>query len=67
MNPATREAKLALVKILNEAELDPATEVVVAPPTLYLIPLKESIRKEIKVAAQNCYFKDSGAFTGEIR
>jgi triosephosphate isomerase len=34
---------------------------------LYLIPLKEVLRKEIQIAAQNCYFKDSGAFTGEIR
>ncbi|KAJ3756768.1 Triosephosphate isomerase [Lentinula raphanica] len=67
MNPANRKDKVALVKLLNEAELDPATEVVVSPPALYLISVKESIRKDIKVAAQNCYLKDSGAFTGEIR
>lgn len=42
-------------------------EVVIAPPTIYLIPVKDSIRKDIKIAAQNCYFKESGAFTGEIR
>jgi hypothetical protein len=42
-------------------------EVVVAPPTLYLLPLKEIARKEIALAAQNCYSKASGAFTGEIR
>ncbi|KIK63264.1 hypothetical protein GYMLUDRAFT_40973 [Collybiopsis luxurians FD-317 M1] len=66
MNPATREAKQALVKVLNDAELDQNTEVVVAPPSLYLIPLQEIIRKDVKVAAQNCYYKDSGAFTGEI-
>ena len=42
-------------------------EVVIAPPALYLIPLKELVKPEIKVAAQNCYFKGSGAFTGEIR
>jgi len=66
MNPITRKDKLALVKVLNDAELDPAVEVVVSPPALYLIPLAESIRKDIKIAAQNCYFKDSGAFTGEI-
>ncbi|KAF5390992.1 hypothetical protein D9757_004047 [Collybiopsis confluens] len=66
MNPTTREAKEALVKILNEADLDQNTEVVVAPPSLYLIPLQDIIRKDVKVAAQNCYFKDSGAFTGEI-
>lgn len=42
-------------------------EVVIAPPTIYLLPFKDAIRKDIKVAAQNCYSKDSGAFTGEIR
>lgn len=42
-------------------------EVVIAPPAIYLIPVAESVRKEIKVAAQNCYVKPSGAFTGETR
>jgi len=66
MNPATREAKRALVKILNDATLDPNTEVVIAPPALYLIPIIDLLRKDVKVAAQNCYSKTSGAFTGEI-
>jgi triosephosphate isomerase len=66
MNPANREQKRVLVKLLNEADIDPATEVVIAPPTLYLIPLAETIRKDIKVSAQNVYSKNSGAFTGEI-
>jgi len=66
MNPGSREQKEALVNLLNEAQLDSKTDVVIAPPSLYLIPLKELIKKEIQVAAQNCYFKDSGAFTGEI-
>jgi len=66
MNPITREAKFALVKTLNEAKLDPNTEVVIAPPMLYVLPLADIIRKDIQVAAQNCYFKESGAFTGEI-
>lgn len=43
------------------------TEVVLAPPAIYLLTLKEILRKEIKIAAQNCYVKASGAFTGEIR
>jgi triosephosphate isomerase len=42
-------------------------EIVIAPPSLYLIPLKDTVRSELQVSAQNCYFKDSGAFTGEIR
>jgi len=41
--------------------------VVIAPPAIWLISLKELVRGDIKVAAQNAYFKDSGAFTGEIR
>ncbi len=40
-------------------------EVVVAPPTLYAIAVAELLRKDVKVAAQNCYIKASGAFTGE--
>ena len=43
------------------------TEVVVSPPAIYLIPLQEKLRKDVKIAAQNCYLRPSGAFTGEIR
>jgi len=66
MNPSTRKAKIALAEILNKATLDPNVEVVIAPPALYLIPLKETLREDIKVSAQNCYFQEKGAFTGEI-
>lgn len=86
MNPSSRELKKGIVKILNEADVDPNTgdcailslflhslvlisrlEVVIAPPTLYIIPLAEVLRKDFKVAAQNAYIKTSGAFTGETR
>ena len=43
------------------------TEVVIAPPSIYLIPASETVRGNIKIAAQNCYYKETGAFTGEIR
>jgi len=66
MNPASREQKRALVKALNDATLDPNTEVIIAPPHLYLIPVLETLRKDIKVSAQNSYIQPSGAFTGEI-
>ena len=42
-------------------------EVVVAAPALYVAYAREKIKKEIGVAAQNCYKAASGAFTGEIR
>jgi triosephosphate isomerase len=88
MNPASRDAKRALIKTLNDATLDPDTgelkeflvpptpssrpnnsieEVVIAPPALYLIQILDLLRKDVKVAAQNCHSKTSGAFTGEIR
>jgi len=66
MNPSTRDQKKALVKTLNDADIDPSTEVVISPPALYLIPVLDSIRKDVKVSAQNAYIKESGAFTGEI-
>nr|GAT60649.1 predicted protein [Mycena chlorophos] len=66
MNPNTVAEKKKLVALLNEADIDSSVEVVIAPPSLYLLPLKDILRPEIQVAAQNCYFKDSGAFTGEI-
>jgi len=66
LNPPSLQAESSLIDSLNKADLDPSTEVVIAPPSIYLIPVKESVRKDVKVAAQNCYFKESGAFTGEI-
>jgi len=66
MNPASREQKRYIVKILNDADVDRNTEVVIAPPALYILPLADSLRKDFKVAAQNAYIKATGAFTGEI-
>ncbi|THH06146.1 hypothetical protein EW146_g9707 [Bondarzewia mesenterica] len=66
MNPVTRDQKRVLIKTLNDATLDPRTEVVIAPPSLYLIPVRESLREDVKLSAQDCYIKVSGAFTGEI-
>ena len=43
-----------------------ATEVVIAPPSLYLLITREHLRKGIEVAAQNVFDKPNGAFTGEI-
>ena len=35
-------------------------EVVISPPALYLLPLADAIKgSNIKIAAQNCNFKDS--------
>ncbi|KAK4971850.1 triosephosphate isomerase [Elasticomyces elasticus] len=55
-----------IVEHLNNAKIDPSTEVVIAPPALYLLLTREHLRKEIEVAAQNVFDKPNGAFTGEI-
>ena len=41
-------------------------EVVVAPPALYLLQVREALRSGIEVAAQNVFDKPNGAYTGEI-
>jgi len=41
-------------------------ETVIAPPSLYLLLVREHLRPEIEVAAQNVFDKPNGAFTGEI-
>ena len=45
----------------------PCPEVVVSPPFVYIPLTKSIIRKDIAVAAQNCWVKKGGAFTGEVR
>jgi triosephosphate isomerase len=41
-------------------------EVVIAPPALYLLLVRENLRDGLEVAAQNVFDKPNGAFTGEI-
>ncbi|GAA5799884.1 triosephosphate isomerase [Helicostylum pulchrum] len=65
MNGSLAEAK-KLVEMLNGFEVPANTEVVVAPPALYIDRVHQGLKKEIKVAAQNAYLKASGAYTGEI-
>jgi triosephosphate isomerase (TIM) len=56
-----------LVEALNAAKLDPTVEVVIAPPTIYLLTAQEHLTNpQVKVAAQNVFDKAQGAFTGEI-
>ncbi|KUJ21893.1 triosephosphate isomerase [Mollisia scopiformis] len=55
-----------IIGYLNEAKLDPKTEVVIAPPALYLLLAREHLKPGLEVAAQNVFDKPNGAFTGEI-
>lgn len=42
------------------------TEVVIAPPAVYLLLVREHLKPSIEVASQNVFDKPNGAFTGEI-
>lgn len=64
-----QKASLELVrKISNQLQKRPTSvEVAVAPPFTALLAAKKVAEKaRIELAAQNCHWQDSGAFTGEI-
>ncbi|KAJ6755372.1 TRIOSEPHOSPHATE ISOMERASE [Salix purpurea] len=64
----TLEEVKKIVSMLNEAEIpsENVVEVFVSPPFVFL-PLVESLlRPDFQVAAQNCWVRKGGAFTGEI-
>ncbi|KAJ8636749.1 hypothetical protein MRB53_011016 [Persea americana] len=64
----TIEEVKKIVSILNEAEVpsEEIVEVVVAPPFVFLSFVKSLLRSDFQVAAQNCWVRKGGAFTGEI-
>lgn len=50
----------------HSAGFPPQTEVVLAPPSLFLGAMKMAGEPWLQLAAQNCHHEDAGAFTGEI-
>jgi len=56
------------VNTLNEAQVpsQDVVEVVVSPPYVFLPLVKSTLRSDFHVAAQNCWVKKGGAFTGEV-
>jgi len=56
----------SLIQVLNDAKLDSNTEVVVSPPSIFLLLARELLKPGIAVSAQNISDKASGAYTGEI-
>jgi len=65
MNGSVESIK-KIIGYLNDAKLDEKVEVVIAPPSLYLLLAREHLRSGLEVAAQNVFDKPDGAFTGEI-
>lgn len=67
MNLNMQEASLYLHKLMEVLKPHRDVEVVVAPTTLTLQSLSLQINRRIaKLAAQNCYWRDHGAYTGEV-
>jgi triosephosphate isomerase len=67
MNLSTHEASLLVQRLNDKIPVHRDIEVVLAPSVLNLQPLSLEIdRRKFKLAAQNAYFKDEGAFTGEV-
>ena len=70
MNTTIEEGK-GLVKAINELikEITGDVEAIVVPPFTHLCPIAgaiESCNSKIKLGAQNCADKKSGAYTGEV-
>ncbi|EGC44423.1 triosephosphate isomerase [Histoplasma capsulatum var. duboisii H88] len=55
-----------IIANLKSASLDPNTEVVIAPPAIYLVLARELANGKFSVSAQNVFDKPNGAFTGEL-
>ncbi|MCD7468554.1 Triosephosphate isomerase, cytosolic [Datura stramonium] len=64
----TSEEIKKIVSTLNAGQMpsQDVVEVVVSPPFVFLPLVKNELRPDFHVAAQNCWVKKGGAFTGEV-
>jgi triosephosphate isomerase len=61
------QASLLVHRLHERIKIHRDIEVVLAPSMLTLQPLSVQLdRRKFRLAAQNAYFKDEGAFTGEV-
>lgn len=67
MNLSLEEGEALVREIMQGTSGNLSCEVVVAPPFTHLTRLKEiTDGSQVHIAAQNCHFEPSGAFTGEV-
>ncbi len=67
MHLNTSQASLLVHRLSERIKIHRDVEVVLAPSMLVLQPLSMQIdRRKFRLAAQNAYYKDEGAFTGEV-
>lgn len=67
LNPTTVKDSTSLAADLAKLVADVTdVDVAVFPPQPFLVPVYDQIKgSNVKLGGQNCYFEDSGAFTGE--
>ena len=66
MNTTAASGRALIAEIAEAARKAEGVDVLVAPPSVYLSAIKEAAGDAVHVAAQNVYFEDDGAFTGEL-
>jgi glyceraldehyde 3-phosphate dehydrogenase len=54
-----------LISMINQSTLTTDTEVVVCPSQIHVQKVKEGLRGDVSVGAQDCWVNGNGAFTGE--
>lgn len=66
MNQTPNETKEYILKFLS-LEKNFKSDVIICPPFTSIYCLAKKLKNlKIQIGAQNCHFKDSGAYTGEI-
>lgn len=69
MNTTLAEAEILLTAYKNQLRHYKNIDIVVCPPCIWLAPMAENLSRNLihlKLGAQNVYFEDKGAYTGEI-
>src|SRR5580700_6190252 len=67
MNLNVSQASLYVHRLQERTRTHRNLEIVLAPSMLALQPISVQIdHRKIRLAAQNAYFKDEGAYTGEV-
>ncbi len=66
MNKTAAEAREFVDAVKNNIPSNELVDTVIGAPAIFLEGMKKGVKDtELQVAAQNCYFEDFGAFTGE--
>lgn len=71
MNPLAVKEATMLLNFVSQAvdkikNFKKEADLIICPPFIYLSDLKTKKLKNIKLGAQNCFWEDKGAYTGEI-